>query len=359
MAKLTQPKAVMDDDGTPTGDVPDLSDETLLDMYEAMVATRMMNERGMKLQRQGRINFYVGSMGQEATHVGFGAAFQDRDWYFPHYRDPGVAIYRGASIEQMIHQCYGTGEDMIQGRQMPNHFSFKDLDYYSISSPVATQIPQAVGAGYAADLEGDDVVTGVSFGDGCTSEGDFHVGLNFAGVWDTPTVFLCENNQWAISVPNEKQTGSETFAQKADAYGFEGVRVDGNDVLALYQEAKRAVDKARNGEGPTLIEAVTYRMGPHSSSDDPDRYVPEEELQAWADKDPIDRFNTFLTERGILTDTEEVQMRADIGERIQAGIDAAEAADDPSIESMGEDVYEEMPWHIREQIDDLKRFYED
>jgi len=361
MPQLDQAKAIMDDDGGVQREVkvPDLSEDTMRDMYEAMVTTRLMNERGMKLQRQGRINFYVGSEGQEAAHVGFGAAFEDQDWYFPHYRDPGVALYRGASIEEMVHQCYGTGEDRMQGRQMPNHFSFEEINFYSISSPVATQIPHAVGAAYAADLEGDDVVTGVSFGDGCTSEGDFHVGMNFAGVWDTPTVFLCENNQWAISVPNEKQTGSETFAQKADAYGFEGRRVDGNDVLAMYAEAKRAVESAREGEGPTLIEALTYRMGPHSSSDDPDRYVPQEEIEAWAGRDPIDRFRTFLIEQGVITETEDEQMHERITDEIEAGVQSAEDAEGPTIQSMVEDVYDEVPWHLQEQADDLKRFYEE
>jgi TPP-dependent pyruvate/acetoin dehydrogenase alpha subunit len=183
--------------------------------------------------------------------------------------------------------------------------------------------------------------------------------MNFAGVWDTPTVFLCENNQWAISVPNEKQTGSETFAQKADAYGFEGRRVDGNDVLAVYAEAKRAIEQARAGEGPTLIEALTYRMGPHSSSDDPGRYVPEEELQLWADRDPIERFGAFLDEQGILTETEDEQMRERITDEIEAAVQAAEDADGPSIQSMVGDVYDEVPWHLQEQADDLKRFYEE
>lgn len=360
MPKLEQPKAIMDDDGAVQREIelPDLSEDTMREMYEAMVTTRLLNERGMKLQRQGRINFYVGSEGQEAAHVGFGAAFDEDDWYFPHYRDPGVALFRGASIEQMVQQCYGTGEDRLKGRQMPNHYSFEELNFYSISSPVATQIPHAVGAGYAAQLEGDDVVTGVSFGDGCTSEGDFHVGMNFAGVWDAPTVFLCENNQWAISVPNEKQTGSETFAQKAKAYGFEGRRVDGNDVLAVYEEAKRAIDKAREGGGPTLIEALTYRMGPHSSSDDPDRYVPQDELEAWANRDPIERFRTFLVDRGVLTQAEDEQMRERITDEIEAAVQAAEAADPPTIDSMVEDVYAEVPWHLEEQAEDLKRFYE-
>ncbi len=357
MARLEPPKAVMNDDGTPSGNVPDLPDQTLLDMYEAMVATRLLNERGMKLQRQGRIHFYVGSMGQEASHVGFGAALDEQDWYFPHYRDPGVALYRGASIEEMVHQCYGTSEDRIQGRQMPNHYAFKELNYYSISSPIATQIPHAVGAGYAARLQGDDVVTGVAFGDGSTSEGDFHVAMNFAGVWKTPTVFLCQNNQWAISVPTDKQTGSETFAQKADAYGFDGIRVDGNDVLALYQASREAVEKARRGEGPTLIEAVTYRMGPHSSSDDPDRYVPSEELEEWGTRDPIDRFRTFLDDQDLLTETEDEDMRERIRDEIQAAVESAEDAPGPTIDSLVEDVYDETPWHLEEQAEDLKRFY--
>ncbi|MDX1611235.1 MAG: thiamine pyrophosphate-dependent dehydrogenase E1 component subunit alpha, partial [Candidatus Thermoplasmatota archaeon] len=241
---METPLQVLGMDGKANGQVPSIPKEKLLRMYKAMRATRLLNERGMTLQRQGRINFYIGSEGQEAAHVGFGAAFQDDDWYFPHYRDAGVAIDRGASLTQMVHQCFGTEKDIIQGRQMPNHFSFKDLGFYSISSPLSTHIPHAVGAAYAARVKGEDVVTGASFGDGSSSEGDFHVALNFAGVWKTPTVFLCQNNQWAISVPSEKQTASESYAIKAKAYGFEGVRVDGNDVLAVYQAAQDAIEKA-------------------------------------------------------------------------------------------------------------------
>ncbi len=357
MATLEPPKTIMNDDGQPNGEVPDLSQDALLDMYEAMVTTRLLNERGMKLQRQGRIHFYVGSMGQEASHVGFGAALKETDWYFPHYRDTGVAVLRGASIEEMVHQCYGTAEDHIQGRQMPNHYSFKDINFYSISSPLSTQIPHAVGAAYAAQIKDDDVVTGVAFGDGSTSEGDFHVAMNFAGVWNTPTVFLCQNNQWAISVPTEKQTASESFAIKAKAYGFDGVRVDGNDVLALYQASREAVEKARNGGGPTLIEAVTYRMGPHSSSDDPDRYVPQEDLEAWSNRDPIDLFQAFLHEQNHLTESEDEALRERIKDEIQAGVESAENAEGPTIDSLVEDVYAQVPWHLREQADDLKRFY--
>ncbi len=356
---MQEPLQVMGDDGKPTGQTPKIPEETLRRMYEAMVTTRIMNERGMKLQRQGRINFYIGSEGQEAAHVGFGAGFEDRDWYFPHYRDLGVATYRGASIHDMIHQCYGTSTDLIQGRQMPNHFSFKDLNYYSISSPLSTHIPHAVGAAYAAKIRGDDVITGVSFGDGSTSEGDFHVAMNFAGVWKTPTVFLCQNNQWAISVPVEKQTASESFAIKAKAYGFDGIRVDGNDILAVYQATREAAEKARRGEGPTLIEAVTYRMGPHSSSDDPDRYVPDEDLEQWGQRDPIDRFRAYLVSQGVLDDAGEEEIRDRINEEISAAIEDAENTSEPSIDSLVEDVYTEVPWHLREQADDLKRFYEE
>lgn len=356
---MTELIQVIDHNGTANGDVPDLPQERLVQLYEAMLTTRLMNERGMKLQRQGRINFYIGSEGQEAAHVGFGAAFEDTDWYFPHYRDLGVAALRGCSISDMVHQCYGSRKDLVQGRQMPNHFSFPDGKYFSVSSPLSTQIPQAVGAAYAARLKGDGRIVGTSFGDGSTSEGDFHVAMNFAGVWKAPCVFLCQNNQWAISVPTELQTASETFAQKADAYGFPGVRVDGNDVLAVYRVTQEAVERARRGEGPTLIEAVTYRMGPHSSSDDPSRYVPEAELEEWRRRDPIERYKTFLVKAGHLSEAEEAKLRERIDQEIRAAVKEADQTPPPSLESLVEDVYAQVPWHLAEQIEDLKRFYEE
>jgi len=273
----------------------------------------------------------------------------DDDWLVPTYRSNAMQLARGVPMADVLRFRRGYAE----------FGSDHDLPILPEAVPVASQIPHATGLGMAANYRDSDEAVLCCFGDGATSEGDFHEGLNFAGVFETPVVFYCENNGWAISTPERAQTASDTIAGKADAYGIEGRRVDGNDVLAMYAEAKRAVESAREGEGPTLIEALTYRMGPHSSSDDPDRYVPEEEIEAWAGRDPIDRFRTFLIEQGVITETEDEQMHERITDEIEAGVQSAEDAEGPTIQSMVEDVYDEVPWHLQEQADDLKRFYEE
>ena len=348
--------AVLKGDGTDwdKSKEPTLKDDQLRAIYTTMVRVRMLNERGMNLQRQGRINFYIGSEGQEAVHVGAGAALEHNDWYFPHYRDPGVALLRGATVESMVHQLFGNAKDPIKGRQMPNHFSYKEFNFFSISSPLTTQVPQAVGTAYGMKIKKTKQVAMTSFGDGSSSEGDFHVGMNFAAVWKTPCVFLCNNNGYAISVPVHLQTASETFAQKAEAYGMEGVRVDGNDVLAVYAVAKQAVEKARRGEGPTLIECVTFRMGPHSSSDDPKRYVDPKHYEEWSKKDPIKRFRNYLTKKGVWSDALQHELETQIKDEIQNAVKAAEEAEMPPLEDLFNDVYHTVPWHLEEQLDELK-----
>ena len=337
---------------------PHLKDDELKAIYCTMVRVRMLNERGMNLQRQGRIGFYIGSEGQEGVHIPAAAALRNDDWYFPHYRDPGVALLRGATVESMVHQLYGNAKDLNKGRQMPNHFAFKDQHFFSISSPLTVRVPQAVGAAYAMKYKGTGQVAMSSFGDGSSSEGDFHVGLNFAGVWKAPVIFLLNNNQWAISVPSSMQTASETYAQKAEAYGFEGVRVDGNDPLAVYAACKAAADKARAGKGPTLIECFTFRMGPHSSSDDPKRYVSPSDLQTWGLKDPIVRFRNYLLKKGVWSEKQEHELIEATKAEIQAAIDAAEATPAPELRELINDVYAEVPWHLEAQLQELKESVE-
>jgi 2-oxoisovalerate dehydrogenase E1 component alpha subunit len=337
---------------------PQLKDDQLRAIYSTMVRVRMLNERGMNLQRQGRIGFYIGSEGQEAVHVASAAALEPTDWWFPHYRDPGVALLRGATVEAMVHQLYGNGKDMTKGRQMPNHFSFKDQNFFSISSPLTVRVPQAVGAAYAMMYKKTGQVALSSFGDGSSSEGDFHVGLNFAGVWKAPCIFLLNNNQWAISVPSHMQTASETYAQKAEAYGFEGVRVDGNDPLAVYAATKVAADKARAGKGPTLIECYTFRMGPHSSSDDPKRYVNPEDLQTWGQKDPIVRFRNYLSKKGVWSQKLEDELVQRTKDEIQAAIVAAEETPAPPLRDLVTDVYAEVPWHLEDELKELQESVE-
>jgi 2-oxoisovalerate dehydrogenase E1 component alpha subunit len=336
-----------------------LEPDDLKAMYRAMLSTRLFDARGMNLQRQGRIGFFVPSMGQEASQVGTAYAATKEDWIYPSYRTHSIAILRGVPWKAICDQLYGNGKDALKGRQMPNHFSFRPWNLVSISSPIGTQITQAAGTARAAQIRGDKVATWVYFGDGGTSEGEFHSGMNFAGVWKAPCVFVCENNHWAISVPEEKQTACSTFADKAIAYGMPGVRVDGNDVLAVFQAAKEARARALRGDGPTLLETVTFRMGPHSSSDDPKRYQAPELLESWKKKDPIARFQAYLKAKKIWTEAWEKSLTEEINAAIAAAVEAAEQTPAPAVETLFDDVYAKLPPHLAEQregvLDQIKR----
>ncbi|MBI3268833.1 MAG: thiamine pyrophosphate-dependent dehydrogenase E1 component subunit alpha [Planctomycetes bacterium] len=332
---------------------PALAVDTLVRMLKTMILVRCFDERALNLQRSGRIGFHVPSSGQEACQVGAAAALTPRDWVFPSYREPGLFLWRGSALEALYNNLYGNSGDLAKGRQMPVHYTDRAHNVVSISSPIATQLPQAVGVAMAARIRKDPIVVLTGFGDGSTSASDFHVGANFAGVYRAPVVFLCANNQWAISVPFERQTASASVAIKAQAYGFPGVRVDGNDVLAVYQAVRDAAERARRGDGPTLVEAFTFRMGPHSSSDDPKRYRPEALCEEWKKRDPIERFGRYLTKKGLLSEAE-VSSAWEAGR--QATADAARAAErlpPPPVESLFEDVYAEMPPHLRRQLDEL------
>lgn len=338
------------DDGTidPALD-PALSREDLLFLFRKMLLLRALDEKAVLLQRAGRIGFFVPSSGQEAAEIGSGYALREGDWVFPSYRDHGVALLRGYPLETLVGQLFGNASDAIRGRQMPNHWCDRAARVVSVSSPVATHLPQAVGVGYAAKLCGDRIAVIAYFGDGGSSTGDFHAGMNFAGVYRTPTVFFCSNNQYAISLPVSLQTASGSIAEKAAAYGFEGVRVDGNDPLAVYRVTRDALAKAREGGGPTLIEAVTYRMGPHSTSDDPTRYRSEEEIAEWAKRDPIYRFTEYLRKAGVVDGGEAETLAEEAREEVLRAVKACEGASPVPPESLVEDVYAEMPWHLVEQ----------
>ncbi len=336
-----------------TGPAAELKDADLLALYKAMVVTRVTDERCLNLQRQGRIGFYVPSTGQEASVIGSAYAMRATDWIVPSYRETGAWLLRGFPVQDLINELYGNAADKTKGRQMPNHQSFAAGHMVSVSSPIGTQITQAVGVAMAAKIRKQDTVVLTYFGDGSTSSNDFHVGLNFGGVFKSPVVFFCQNNGWAITLPRERQTASETIAQKAVAYGFDGLRVDGNDVLAVYEVTRKAVDKARAGGGPTLIEAVTYRMGPHSTSDDPNRYREAAECEAWAKKDPIARFRRYLAERGLLTDPQDAAMREEAKETVNAAIVSAEKNGPPALETIFSDVYASLTPQLAAQRDEL------
>jgi 2-oxoisovalerate dehydrogenase E1 component alpha subunit len=348
---------VMDDDGCivhPERD-PQLTGDELRAAFRTIVLLRALDERMLRLQRQGRLGFYMTSTGEEATHVGAATALRPGDWLYPAYREVGAALFRGYPLRTYMCQLFGNAEDPVKGRQMPIHHSVRRLNFVSISSPVGTQIPHAVGTAWAAKLQKKDDVALAFFGEGATSTPIFHSSANFAGVFKVPAILMCRNNGWAISVPCSVQTAVPTFAQKAIAYGMPGVLVDGNDILAIVHVVREAAARARRGDGPTLIEARTYRRGAHSSSDDPSVYRDPAEPKEWERHDPLDRLRKYMLARGELTPEAETEMRRELAEAIADALAYAERCPaKPSIGSMFEDVYADVPWHLAEQRAELE-----
>jgi pyruvate dehydrogenase E1 component subunit alpha len=329
------------------------SDGQLKKFYELMVLTRTFDSQAVNLQRQGRIGFYVPTEGEEAALVGSALALRPEDWLFPDYRSSGVMITRGMTLETILAQLMANADDHSKGRSMPSHWGSRALNIVPPSSPLCTQLPHAVGVALGAKMRGEKICTIAYFGDGGTSSNDFHSGLNFAAVFKTPTVFFCRNNGYAISVPVTQQTATSSLAVKAAAYNIEGVRVDGNDVLAVYAATLAAVEKARSGGGPTLIEAVTYRLGAHSTSDDPTRYRDSAEVELMRSKDPISRFQRYLRERGLWDEQYEGRLRQEMLNTVKAAIARAETVPQPGVRSLFEDIYAETTEELRSEADEL------
>ena len=327
---------------------PDISEDVLLKLHRTMVLARKFDERMLNLQRQGRIGTFAPIKGQEAAQLGTIALLRPSDWMVPAFRETAAELWRGRSLESIIIYNNGFGE----GVDIP-----EDRNDLPISVPVGSQVIHAVGLGWAAKYRQKDDVAMTYFGDGATSEGDFHEGLNFAAVFQAPVIFVCQNNHWAISVPLAKQTRSKTLAQKALAYGLPGIQVDGNDILAVYAAAQEAVQRARTGGGPTLIECVTYRLAMHTTADDPTRYRSDEEVEKWSQRDPLPRFQKYLLDKGLLSEEKRLEVESAIMEEIQTAIDSAEkqmeALGDPI--DMFEHAYAEMPPYLKEQKADLAR----
>jgi 2-oxoisovalerate dehydrogenase E1 component alpha subunit len=332
---------------------PDLSTEEIVDLYKHMTRTRVIDLQLERLQRQGRIGFHIGSLGEEACIIGSAAAMRKQDWIFPCYREFGALLMRGMPLQSYMDNMYGNDEDVVRGRQMPDHYTGKPYHFGSVSSPIGTQITQAVGFAWAAKIRKEDVVCSVYFGEGATSSNEFHTGLNFGGVFETPTVFLCRNNHWAISVPSEKQTASATFAEKGIAYGIPGVRCDGNDVLATYKVVRDAVEKAANGGGPTLVEMLTYRLGGHSTSDDPRAYRLQDEVDGWRRTDPILRLRQLLENQGAWDEAQEEAWKSETEKSLKKCIETAEAKAKPDLETLFDGVFKKLPWHLEEQKQEL------
>ena len=331
---------ILDENGHQVGELPVLQDEQLLALFRNMVKTRAFDENSLRLQRTGRIPAYYPCAGME-THVAVPAALEARDWVFTAYREQGVRLARGVPEVNELALWRG----MPYATWNPNEFRITPLN-----ATIGTHIPQTTGFGYAARMLKKDEVALAMFGDGATSEGDFHAGLNNAGVWKTPTVFFCQNNLYAQSTPLNQQTASETLAQKALAYGIEGVRVDGMDVLAVYTVVKRAVEKARNGGGPTLIESLCYRYTAHSTYDGTPVYRTRDEEGEWLEKDPLIRMRAFLNSKGLDAEVVEEQERARMKLTMAAAIDELEAMPLPPREKVFRSVAKKMPPRLVEQL---------
>ncbi len=344
---------VIDEDGNPVGPEPSIPDKLLIDMYTYMVRARILDSWLLKLQRMGRVALHAPNKGQEAASVGATLALEGRDWLFPSYRELGALLVRGMSEEEILDRALTTIDDPLKGSDFAI-YGHRKYNIVPAPVPVANQLPHAVGAALAAKIMGDDIVTMTFFGDGSTSRGDFHAALNFAGVFKAPVVFVNQNNQWAISVPVKRQTAAPTIAVKGVAYGVPGIRVDGNDVLAVYTTALEAVDRARRGEGPTLIEAVTYRLGPHTTADDPDRYRSRSEVEEWERREPIRRFRLYLEKKGILGPGDAEEIYRTWESRIEETV--VKVLDKPPLppEVILEDVYSKPTWNLVEQMRELE-----
>jgi pyruvate dehydrogenase E1 component alpha subunit len=348
--------SVLQDDGSldPATD-PGLAPALLLRAYREIKRLRQLDARMILLQRQGRVGFYGACTGQEATPIATALALAPDDWVFPALRESVMMLVRGFPLRTYVAQVFGNSGDILKGRQMPSHMSGRQVNQVSWSSCIGPQIPQAVGAAWAAKLRRDSSVVVGFMGDGATSEPDFHNAMNFAGVFKVPCVLICQNNHWAISVPTARQTASASIAIKGRAYGIPSVRVDGNDVLAVYRAVSEAVTRGRSGGGPTFIEALTYRIGAHSTSDDPSRYRAQEEVDRWTLRDPLLRLRRHLVAQGLIDDAIDAGLEAELNAEIAAAVAEVEALGPPPRETIFEDVYADLPWHLRDQREELLR----
>lgn len=346
---------VLAPDGSVVGDPPDLQDEELRELYWTMALTRSFEDKALRMQRSGELSIISRCRGEEATPLGAAAALSPGDWCFPLYRQRSGLVYWGVPLDRQLANLMGTEPETID-----DHLPFDDrpeppVNFSPGYVPLGANLPNTVGSALADKLNDRDTVSLTFVGDGSTSQGDFHDALNFAGVFEVPAVFICQNNQWAISVPAHRQTASETFAQKSEAYGVPNERVDGNDVLAVYEKTKAAVEDARDGEGPTFIECVTYRIVEHNTADEPSVYRDKEQLEYWLDRDPIERFEAYLLDEGVLTEADIESMAADIEAEVADAVAAARDVPESAPERMFDNHLRGESWNERHQRAELQR----
>ena len=320
--------------------MPKIGKPMLQQMYASMVLARKFDEQALKLQRQGRIGTYASHQGQEACQIGSVFAFTSKEWLFPSFRENAALIALGVPMHLLY--AYWGGDE--RGSRTPD--KFRD---FPVSIPVGSQPLHAVGAAWAAKLKGSDEAMVVYFGDGATSQGDFHEAMNFAGVFNAPVVFICQNNQYAISVPREKQTASQTLAQKAIAYGFEGLQVDGNDVFGVYKATKEALEKAKAGKGPTMIECITYRLQDHTTADDASRYRSKEEVEKWKSKEPLQRLEKYLLKEKIIMKNDVEKISADAVKKVDKAVEDYEAMPAAAPTDMFDYLFAKLPFRLGEQ----------
>ncbi|XP_071716282.1 2-oxoisovalerate dehydrogenase subunit alpha 2, mitochondrial-like [Rutidosis leptorrhynchoides] len=348
---------VLDEDGYPfsSSQFPKLDKEIAVKMYSGMVTFQVMDTIVYEAQRQGRISFYMTSFGEEAINLGSAAAISSDDMIMPQYREPGAAWWRGFTIQDFVNQFFGNKNDYGKGRQMPTHIGSKKHNCITISATLATQLPQAVGVAYSLKMDKKDACVVTYLGDGSSSEGDFHASLNFAAVMEVPVVYICRNNGWAISTPVTEQFRSDGIVVKGKGYGIRSIRVDGNDVLAVYDAVRAAREMAINEQRPILIEALTYRVGHHSTSDDSTKYRSVEEIELWKNsRNPVTLFKKWIQREGWWSDIEESEFRRNVRKQVIHAIQVAEKTEKPPVGDIFSDVYDELPLNLTEQESLLK-----
>jgi len=331
-----------------------IDQDKLLRIYQMMLLTRLVDERMIILQRQGLISFAMSSLGEEACSVGTAAALEIGDWMYPQYRESGIMFWRGFSLQEYTHHMFGNAKDPTLGRQMPNHFGKRELNVVTVSSPIGTKIPHAAGCAYAMKLQKEPNIAISYFGEGAASQGDFHCALNFAAVRKSPVIFFCRNNGYAISTPSYRQYASDGIAAEGPGHGIKTFRVDGNDLFAVYQITEVARKYCLEMEAPVLIEAMTYRMGAHSTSDDPSLYRSLDEENEWKDKCPILRLKKYLELQKFWNSDDEEKFISKITQEISEAISIAKETKKPPLESLVEHVYFEVPEQLKEELKKIK-----